>query len=59
MTQLKFVGKSPSRIDGLEKVTGAANYVDDLEFGPNLLHAEIVESPLRPRADQEHRYVRG
>ncbi len=42
---LKFVGESPSRIDGLEKITGAATYVDDLAFGPNLLHAEIVESP--------------
>jgi carbon-monoxide dehydrogenase large subunit len=46
MTQLKYVGESAQRIDGLEKVTGAATYVDDLEFGPNLLHAEIVESPF-------------
>ena len=45
MSQLKSVGGSPSRIDGLDKVTGAANYVDDLAFGPDLLHAEIVESP--------------
>jgi len=46
MTQLKHVGKSAQRIDGLDKVTGAATYVDDLEFGPNMLHAEIVESPF-------------
>ena len=45
MTQLKHVGASPSRIDGLDKVTGAAAYVDDLAFGPDLLHAEVVESP--------------
>jgi CO/xanthine dehydrogenase Mo-binding subunit len=45
MTDLKVVGTSPSRIDGLEKVTGAATYVDDLAFGPDLLYAEIVESP--------------
>ena len=45
MTQLKFVGTSPSRIDGLDKITGAATYVDDLAFGPDLLHAEVVESP--------------
>jgi carbon-monoxide dehydrogenase large subunit len=45
MSQLKVVGGSPSRIDGLDKVTGAATYVDDLAFGPDLLHAEIVESP--------------
>ena len=45
MTKLKFVGESPNRIDGLDKITGAAMYVDDLTFGPDLLHAEIVESP--------------
>ncbi|MFH0880728.1 MAG: xanthine dehydrogenase family protein molybdopterin-binding subunit [Lentisphaerota bacterium] len=45
MTENSFVGKSVSRVDGLEKITGAAVYADDLDFGPNLLHAEIVESP--------------
>ncbi len=45
MSALKFVGQPASRIDGLDKVTGAAQYVDDLDFGPNLLHAEVVESP--------------
>jgi len=45
MTPTKYVGESTRRVDGLEKVTGAASFVDDLEFGPNLLHAEIVESP--------------
>ncbi len=45
MEKLKVVGTSPPRIDEKEKVTGAAQYVDDLEFGPNLLYAEIVESP--------------
>jgi carbon-monoxide dehydrogenase large subunit len=44
MEDLKFVGKSFPRIDAKEKITGAAQYVDDLEFGPNLLYAEIVES---------------
>lgn len=42
---LKYVGADVPRIDGLDKVSGAARYVDDLDFGPNLLHAEIVESP--------------
>lgn len=45
MPELKFVGKSAPRIDGLEKVTGSATFVDDIDFGPDLLHAEIVESP--------------
>ncbi len=45
MDPLQVVGASPPRIDELEKVTGAAQYVDDIEFGPNLLHVEVVESP--------------
>ncbi|HRS53497.1 MAG TPA: xanthine dehydrogenase family protein molybdopterin-binding subunit [Bacteroidales bacterium] len=44
MNNLKYVGKPVTRIDGLEKITGAAIYTDDIEFGPNLLYAEIVES---------------
>jgi CO/xanthine dehydrogenase Mo-binding subunit len=44
MTDLKYVGRREPRIDGLDKVTGAAEYVDDLEFGPALLHAAVVES---------------
>ena len=40
-----FVGHATPRIDGLDKVTGAARFVDDLAFGPDLLHAEIVASP--------------
>ncbi len=45
MSQFKFVGESPERIDGLEKITGAATFVDDIDFGARLLHAEIVETP--------------
>jgi len=45
MTELTYVGKDVSRIDGLDKVSGAAVYVDDIDFGPALLHAEVVESP--------------
>lgn len=46
MADLKHVGTTAKRVDGLDKVTGAAQYVDDLDFGPNLLYAEIVESPF-------------
>ena len=42
---MNSIGKSPQRIDLLEKVTGAATYVDDIDFGARLLHAEVVESP--------------
>ena len=46
MSELKHVGQPAIRIDGLDKVSGAAVYVDDMDFGPNLLHAEIIESPF-------------
>jgi len=42
---LEVVGKSVQRVDGLEKIKGAARYTDDLEFGPGLLYAALVESP--------------
>ncbi|MCM2266365.1 MAG: xanthine dehydrogenase family protein molybdopterin-binding subunit [Elusimicrobiales bacterium] len=42
---LEVVGRSFSRVDGWEKIKGAAKYTDDLEFGPALLYAALVESP--------------
>ena len=44
MNKLKYVGHPVTRIDSLEKVTGSAQFVDDIDFGPNLLYAEIIES---------------
>src|SRR5580765_2749304 len=41
----RAVGRTVLRKDGLEKVTGAAKYVDDLSF-PNLLHARTIRSTL-------------
>ncbi|NTU60163.1 MAG: molybdopterin-dependent oxidoreductase, partial [Deltaproteobacteria bacterium] len=38
------IGKSAPRVDGREKVTGAAKYTGDLKF-PNLLHGKILTSP--------------
>lgn len=43
--QLEIIGKSKSRIDAIEKVTGEAIYADDIQFGPKLLHARIYRSP--------------
>ncbi len=40
-----YIGKPAVRIDGEEKITGAIRFVDDLDFGPNLLYAAVVESP--------------
>jgi CO/xanthine dehydrogenase Mo-binding subunit len=45
MNPANAVGSSCVRVDGLAKVMGAAQYVDDLDFGPALLHAVVVESP--------------
>ncbi|MDR3667363.1 MAG: xanthine dehydrogenase family protein molybdopterin-binding subunit [Ignavibacteriaceae bacterium] len=40
----KYVGKSTVRIDGKVKISGAAKFVDDLDFGADLLFAAVVES---------------
>jgi CO/xanthine dehydrogenase Mo-binding subunit len=45
MSNYTYIGTPQIRIDGLEKISGAARFVDDLDFGPDLLYAEIVESP--------------
>jgi CO/xanthine dehydrogenase Mo-binding subunit len=39
------VGKSVPRIDIREKVTGAAVFADDLQFGPGLYFGRLVRSP--------------
>ncbi len=39
------VGSSVQRVDVLEKVTGAAIYTDDLQFGNGLLFARVKRSP--------------
>ncbi|RLF76254.1 4-hydroxybenzoyl-CoA reductase [Thermococci archaeon] len=38
------VGQSVRRVEGFEKVTGRAVYVDDISF-PDMLHAAILKSP--------------
>lgn len=43
-TQLKYVGRSVPRIDGVEKVTGKAKFVGDLRV-PGMLHGKILRSP--------------
>ena len=40
----KVIGRSVPRIDGPEKVTGAAKYTGDLKF-PNMLYGKILTSP--------------
>lgn len=40
------IGESVRRVDAYEKVTGAAQFADDLQFGPGLLFARIKRSPI-------------
>ena len=40
------IGENKKRIDAREKVTGAAVFADDLQFGAGLLHARILRSHL-------------
>jgi CO/xanthine dehydrogenase Mo-binding subunit len=40
----RVVGRSVRRIDALEKVTGRARYVTDLDL-PGMVHAKILRSP--------------
>ena len=43
--ETRFIGKSVQRKEGREKVTGSAQYVDDLKF-PDMLHGVTVRSPI-------------
>ncbi len=45
MSKFKYIGKSSTRIDGKTKIAGSAQFVEDIDFGSNLLYAAIVESP--------------
>ncbi len=40
-----LVGSDVRRVDVQEKASGAALFTDDIQFGPNLLHARIKRSP--------------
>lgn len=44
MSAPRVVGREVARVDGVEKVTGAAAYTADLKF-PRLLHVCVVRSP--------------
>ncbi len=39
----RIVGKDVPRVDGLDKVTGAARYIDDLHF-PGMLYGKVLRS---------------
>ena len=39
------IGESVPRVDAADKVTGAAKFADDVQFGPGLLYGRLVRSP--------------
>ncbi len=41
----RSVGRSVSRVDALDKVTGTALFTDDIQFGPALLYGRVLRSP--------------
>jgi nicotinate dehydrogenase subunit B len=43
-SQFTIIGTSPARVDGKEKVTGAAKYAGDLRF-PGMLYAKLLRPP--------------
>jgi carbon-monoxide dehydrogenase large subunit len=45
ITESGLIGSSVHRTEVLDKVTGCAVFVDDIQFGPNLLHSRLVRSP--------------
>jgi carbon-monoxide dehydrogenase large subunit len=45
MNDYKYIGQPTVRVDGKAKITGTAEFVEDIDFGPNLLYAAVVESP--------------
>src|SRR5271165_7614203 len=45
-SQFQVMGSSPKRLDGLEKVTGAARYAADIRV-PGMLYARILRPPTR------------
>jgi CO/xanthine dehydrogenase Mo-binding subunit len=45
MTRMPAIGRNVARRDGLDKVTGAAKYIDDLRF-PGMLHGRTVRSSV-------------
>lgn len=42
---LKYVGQSMPKIDALERLTGLAQYSDDIALPPRTVHATLVHSP--------------
>jgi CO/xanthine dehydrogenase Mo-binding subunit len=45
VTESGLIGQSVPRTEVVDKVTGCAVFVDDIQFGPNLLHSRLVRSP--------------
>lgn len=56
--QRQYVGKTPLRKEGVSKVNGTAQYVDDLVY-PGMLHGMTVRSPVAAGELKGIRYLQG
>jgi CO/xanthine dehydrogenase Mo-binding subunit len=45
ISESSLIGQSVQRTDVIDKITGCAVYVDDIQFGPSLLYSRLVRSP--------------
>ena len=58
MTNDRIVGMSVPRKEGRDKVTGRAQYVDDMTL-PDMLYGATVRSQIPRGRDQEHHFQPG
>ena len=56
--EYRVIGTRPVRPDGLDKVTGRAEFGADIRL-PGMLHGRVKRSPPSPCEHQEHRRLEG
>ena len=56
--ELKYVGRSVPRVDGIEKVTGQAKFLGDLVV-PGMLQGKILAQLLSSCAHSFYRHLKG
>ena len=54
----KVIGTRPVRPDGVDKVTGRAQYGADIQL-PGMLHGRMLRSPHAHAIIKKHRHVEG
>ena len=54
----KWIGQRTLRPDGIEKVTGSAQYAADFAM-PGMVYGKVLRSPHAHAVIKEYRYLRG